>query len=106
VRLRRNSSGSGDSSRERDAHESESDGGDRSVDLAALRRETLEDPGTISMLGTISKRLSKGDTEIVPDAERLRALFDLPESERIDAGLFRLRYRSSQSSLPGLSRTS
>jgi hypothetical protein len=86
VQMQRDSSASGDSLRERDLG-NDSDGSDHALDLAALRRSTLPHPGTISMLGRVSSRLAKEDTEVVPDADKLRALFDVPDSERIDAGL-------------------
>lgn len=77
-----------DSSGEFDQHgESEESDSDRALDLAALRRSRLQNPGKISMFGSISGRKIDDDDDLA-SAEKVKKLFDLPSTEKIITGVY------------------
>jgi len=89
IRLQRNSSGSGDSFRDKRHDSDHSDTDSEALDLSAIRRARLQHPGTISMFGSISARGAGKDAEdeVTANEENLRNLFDLPASEKIITGM-------------------
>ena len=65
----------------------DSDESDQALDLAALKRARRENPGTISILGSL--KLTDGsleDDEAKSNAEKAKQLFDLPSTEKIITG--------------------
>ena len=89
IRLQRTSSGSGDSFRDRRHDSDHSDTDSEALDLSAIRRARLQNPGTISMFGSISaKGVGKdAEDEGTANEDKLRKLFDLPASEKIITGM-------------------
>ena len=62
---------------------------DQALDLAALKRARRENPGTISILGSLSGTDGKlEDDEAKANAEKAKQLFDLPSTEKIITGNF------------------
>ena len=61
---------------------------DQALDLAALKRARLSNPGTISMLGSISPRAGQFEDEDALSAEKVRKLFELPSTEKIINGVY------------------
>lgn len=67
----------------------DSDGTDEALDLAALKRARKENPGTISMVGSLSSTDGKlGEDEAKANAEKVKELFDLPSTEKIVTGMY------------------
>ena len=89
IRLQRTSSGSGDSFRDKRHDSDHSDTDSEALDLSAVRRARLQNPGTISMFGSISAKGAGKDAEDEGTAneDKLRKLFDLPASEKIITGM-------------------
>jgi hypothetical protein len=75
---------SGESDRHGEGEESDSD---RALDLAALKRSRLQNPGQISMFGSIASRNVDDDDDIA-SAEKVKKLFDLPSTEKIITGVY------------------
>jgi hypothetical protein len=85
MRMKRNSSGESLAGGHMESEESDSD---QPLDLAALKRARLHDPGTISMFGSIGGRKAE-DEDALATAEKVRTLFDLPSTEKIITGIAR-----------------
>src|SRR2546423_11669997 len=65
----------------------DSDGAGQAHDLAALKRARRENPGTISMVGSLSGTDGKlGEDEAKANALKVKELFDLPSTEKIVTG--------------------
>lgn len=75
---------SGESDRPGEGEESDSD---RPLDLAALKRSRLHNPGQISMFGSIAGRRVDEDDD-PGSAEKVKNLFDLPSTEKIITGVY------------------
>jgi hypothetical protein len=101
IRLKRTSSGSGDSFKARPG--GESDDNDSDFDLSELKKARLQHPGTISMFGSFSDTALKDDFEGGPEAAnaKLRKLFDLPEDEHIVTGI-ELLFAVANGRIPGV----
>jgi PH domain len=70
-----------------DSDDSHGDG--QALDLAALKRARRENPGTISILGSLAGTDGKiGDDEAKANAEKLRELFELSSTEKIVTGKY------------------
>ena len=67
----------------------DSEGSDQALDMAALRRARRENPGTISILGSLSAKEGKlEDDEAHANAEKAKQLFELPSTEKIITGKY------------------
>lgn len=65
----------------------DSDSSDQALDMAALKRARGENPGTISILGSLAGTDGKlGDDEAKANAEKAKQLFELPSTEKIITG--------------------
>ena len=68
---------------------SDSDSSDQALDLAALKRARRENPGTISILGSLSGTDGNlEDDEAKSNAEKAKELFELPSTEKIITGRY------------------
>ena len=83
IRMKRNPSG--ESLADGDVQSEDSDS-DQPLDLAALKRARLHNPGTISMFGSMGGRTAE-DEDVRATAEKVRKLFDLPSTEKIITGI-------------------
>jgi hypothetical protein len=86
VPLQRNSSGSGDSFRDKRQDSDESDSSEQVINLTALKRARLQNSGAMSVFGVISGYDQGPDDNAATNAEKLRDLFDLPVDENIATG--------------------